>query len=53
MDKTKKILLGLTIFGISVGGFVFTYWAVKNLKKVKGFIIIKKTYNEKPEYSDF
>jgi hypothetical protein len=53
MNRAKKIYLIVGIIGVAIGGFVLTKWLTRNVKRVKGFIIVKQTFDEKPTYSDY
>jgi hypothetical protein len=53
VNKTKKIFLIVGLVGVAVGGFVLTKWLTRNVKKVKGFIIVKQEFDEKPTYGDY
>jgi hypothetical protein len=53
MNKAKKIFLIVGLVGVVIGGFVLTKWLTRNVKKVKGFIIVKETFDEEPTYSDY
>jgi hypothetical protein len=52
MNRAKKIYLIVGIIGVAIGGFVLTKWLTRNVKRVKGFIIVKQTFDEKPTYSE-
>ena len=45
MNKTKKIFIIVGFIGVALGIFVLTKWLTRNVKKVKGGIIRKQTFD--------
>jgi hypothetical protein len=53
MKLTKKIVLVLGLLGVAIGGYTLTKFLTRNVRKVKGFVIVKKTYDEAPTYEGY
>ena len=53
MNKAKKIYLIVAVIGIAVGGFVLTKWLTRNVKRVKGGVIRKQTFDEPAKPIEF
>jgi len=53
VNRRKKILIVVGLLSVAIGGFALTKWLTRNVKKVKGFIIVKQEFDEKPSYGDY
>ncbi len=53
MTRTKKIFLVVGLIGVAVGGFVLTKWLTRNVKRVKGGVIRKQTFDEPAKPIEF
>jgi hypothetical protein len=53
MSKAKKIFIIVGLISVAVGGFVLTKWLTRNVKRVKGGIIRKQTFDEPAQPIEF
>ena len=45
MTKTQKVLLVAGFLGIAIGGFVITMYLTRNVRRVRGGIVVLKQYD--------
>jgi len=53
VSKAKKIYLIIGLISVAVGGFALTKWLTRNVKRVKGGVIRRQTFEEPAQPIEF
>jgi hypothetical protein len=46
VTRFKKILLAVGLVGVAVGGYALTKYLTRNVKRVKGGVILRQNFDE-------
>jgi hypothetical protein len=49
MTRVKQILLVVGLVGVAVGGFALTKFLTRNVKRVKGGVIVRQNFEQPSE----
>ena len=53
MTKTKKIILIVGLVGVDIGGYALTKFLTRNVKRVRGGVVRKQTFETPAEPIEF